>query len=169
MINPFNDNNDVESARDTDQFIIHTQLNNRRKNTKSVFMYVLIALIYGYEIFTTILGGLNESTTIGFNNSGLTIQYWLMIAGIYNMCGLIAIYQFNLRKYENKFSLLCYKFIKFVWLSIGLIILFGYNDIKEYHFILGYALFYIIFEIIWMCNNFIKIIILKKNDNHNIY
>lgn len=165
MMNPFNDN-DIENAGDTDKFIpnsIYTR--HRIEKNQPIYMYILIGMIYIMEIFTSILGGVNDSNTIGLNHSALTIQYCLMIAGIYNMSGLILTYQFNLRTYKNKLLLLFYEFIKCIWLIIGFIILFGYNSVKENSFILGYALFYILFEIIWMCNNISQIVKLKKYEN----
>jgi len=169
MMNPFNDNNDADTARDTDRFIRHSiYLNNRQEIRQPIYMYGIIGLIYIMEIFTTILGGLNDSNTTGLIHSALTIQYWLMIAGIYNMCGLILTYQFNLRTYKNKLWLIFYEFIKCIWIIIGFVILFGYNSIKNSNFILGYAIFYILFETIWMFNNFAQIVKLKKN-TYDIY
>ena len=161
MLNPFEDNI-PENSRDTDRFIPSTVYIPRIRRTP-LYCYIIIAFIYVFEIFTTVLGGTNDDKTIGLNNSGFTIQYWLMIFGIFNICGLILIYQFNQRTYKNKIYFIFYEFIKSIWLIIGFIILFKYN-LNERNFICEYGLFYTLFETLWMCYNLVYTIRLNKYD-----
>ena len=95
MINPFIDETDLENQTDTDKFIKKSTYTNTQNKTTISNRYIIIGLIYLLEIFTSVLGGINNQKTIGLKYSGLTIQYWLIISGIYNICGLIIIYQFN--------------------------------------------------------------------------
>ena len=87
MMNPFEDNN-TENSRDTDRFIQSTMYIPIINRT-SLFCYILVGFIYILEFFTIILGSTNNDKTIGLNNSDFTIQYWLMIFSIFNMCSVI--------------------------------------------------------------------------------
>ena len=164
MMNPFEDN-DIEKQRDTDKFIEHPSIYisvpPKKNNKKNCISYIIIGFIYLLEILTSILGGLNDSYTIGLNYSKFTIQYWLMIFAIYNIFGMMLIYQFNQRTYINKIYFIFYEFIKIIWLIIGFIILFKYNS-NDFNFICGYALFYGLFQIIWIIFNLAYTCKLKK-------
>ena len=161
MMNPFEDNN-TENSRDTDRFIQSTMYIPIINRT-SLFCYILVGFIYILEFFTIILGSTNNDKTIGLNNSDFTIQYWLMIFSIFNMCSVILIYKFNQRIYKNKLYFIFVEFIKLFLLIIGFIILLKYN-LNNLNFICRYGLFYSLFETLWMCNNFVYTIRLNKYD-----
>jgi hypothetical protein len=146
MQNPFEDY-DYDNVRETDKFI-NTYIANHR-NKLTYCYYVIIGLIYILECFTSTLGGLNHQKSTGFFDSNFTLQYWLLVSGIYSIIGLILIYQFNQKKYENKLYFIFYDFIKICWLIIGTLILFGFNQIIGCNFIIGYSLFYIMFSILF--------------------
>ena len=149
MIDPLTET-DMLSSSETDKFIVFSNYNRESKHPK--YMYISVIMIYIIEITTIIIG------EIYYNTNGikqLTLNRWLIVASVYNICGLMSIYQFNTWKYNNKKKLVIYECIKMIWISIGLVILFNYN--KEHIIIYIYSLIYIIFESILMINNFIKL------------
>jgi hypothetical protein len=163
MLNPFED--DIENQRDTSNFIPSSIHVSHKKNI-TTYCYVIVVLIYILDIFTCVLGSLNNNKTNGLNNSPLTIQYWLIIFSIYNICGSMMIYQFNTRTYKNKLYFIFYEFIKLIWIIIGFVILFEFNNLVNYNFILDYGLFYALLQIILIFFNLIYTCRLK---NHNYY
>ena len=140
MLNPFN--TDSEDLAESERFIDHTI-----KKEKSNYSYIPICL-YILQIATLLIGSINDNTTNGFIYSSFTLQRWLIIFSIYNMCGLISIYQFNQHTPDNRIYFIFYKFIKIIFIIIGFLILFTYNTINNCNFILGYGLFYTLFELI---------------------
>ncbi len=154
MLNPFEDDLETRQFIQQDKVIIKKQTQN-----KHISHYVIIFSIYMLEIFTCTLAGLNDNPTDGLGHSKLIPQYWLLPMGLYNILGMIAIYQFNQRTYENKIYFIIYESIKLIWIIIGIQILF-YNKLSV--FIVGYMLFYIIFESIYCLINFYVLHKLKQ-------
>jgi hypothetical protein len=152
MLNPFED--DLE----TGEFIPKNKQINKNKE-KNICQYILVGCIYMLEIFTCTLAGLNDNPTDGLAHSKLIPQYWLLPMALYNILGMIAIYQFNQRTFENKIYFIIYESIKLIWIIIGIQILF-YNKLSV--FIVGYMLFYIIFESIYCLINFYVLHKLKQ-------
>lgn len=163
MLNPFEETDDNNNARDTDRFISTYSVKISRKY-KSLYTCIFNSLIYLLEILTATIGGMNDNKNVGLFNSGLILQYFLMSSGIYSILGLIAIYQFNLKVYKNKFYFLIYDFIKISWICIGCGILFGYNQIINCNFIIGYSLFYILYKILYVIFSVIKTLKLSQFD-----
>ena len=164
MMNPFeNDDNHTDNVRDTDRFISTYSVRVSRKN-HSIIRYIFNGLIYLLEILTATLGGMNDNNNVGLFNSGLILQYFLMSSGIYSILGLIAEYQFNLKVYNNKIYFIVYEFIKMCWICIGYGILFGYNQIMNCNFIIGYSLFYILYSTLYVFFSVIKTLNLSQFD-----
>jgi len=161
MQNPFIDDDQI-NQRDTDRFIQSEFQINRIQ--KPIYSYILVGFIYLLEILTTVLGGMNDNHNNGLFNSGFNLQYWLMISGIYSIICMMAIYQFNQKIYKNKIYFIILDFIKLCWIFIGIIILFGFNIIIGCNFIIGYALFYILFSIIYLSMTFTKTIKMTQYD-----
>ena len=163
MLNPFQeDNADYrEDVKDTDKFL-NTYSTSKLKSKLSLYNYIIIGCIYLSEIFTATFAGLNNNNNIGLFHSEFDLQYWLLASSIYSICGLIAIYQFNQKKYQNKLYFIFYDFIKFCWIIIGCIILFGFNHIIGCNVIIGYSLFYISYNIIYLFFSFVKTIELNQ-------
>jgi hypothetical protein len=134
--------------------------NNNLVNNNLYFnyiRYIIISIIYLIEALTATLGGLNVQDTNTFPNVNLKIQYWLLASGLYNIFGLILIYQFPLFTYSNKNYFTIYNILKFIWILIGGFILINYNKIINCNFIIGYSLFYIILNFNFMIYIFYKI------------
>ena len=147
------DENGIENSKDTDRFISTYSIRHTKKNYSTI-TYIFNGLIYLLEILTATIGGTNDNKNIGLFNSGLILQYFLMSAGIYSILGLIAIYQFNLKVYKNKLYFMFYDFIKICWICIGYGILFGYNQLKDCNFIIGYSMFYILYSTLYVIFSF---------------
>lgn len=148
MLNPFEEESERAHFIQQDTVVIKKQ-----KRDKHISIYIAIFSIYILELFTCTLAGLNDNPTEGLGHSKLIPQYWLLPMAIYNIIGMIAIYQFNQRTFENKIYFIIYESIKLIWIIIGIQILF-YNKLNV--FIVGYMLFYIIFEsIYWMINIYV--------------
>ena len=107
------------------------QFNNYENKPKKYtnLKIMIIGFIYLIEIFTSVLGGLNNQFTNTFPNTNFTIQYWLLASGLYNIIGLMCTYNFPLFNYDNKLYFIIYDIIKLLWLSIGTFILLNYNTI----------------------------------------
>lgn len=163
MLNPFEEID--ENTKETDRFV-STYSVRMTKNKHLLITYIFNGLIYLLEILTATIGGMNDNKNVGLFNSGLILQYFLMSSGIYSILGLIAIYQFNLKVYKNKFYFLIYDFIKISWICIGCGILFGYNQIINCNFIIGYSLFYILYKILYVIFSVIKTLKMSELDNY---
>jgi hypothetical protein len=161
MLNPFLEPD--ENARDTDKFISTNSVRIIKKNNYPI-TYIIVGLIYLLEIFTSVIGGMSDNNNTGLFRSGLILQYFLMSSGLYAIIGLIAEYQFNQKVYLNKLYFLLYDFIKICWICIGCGILFGYNEIINCNFIIGYSLFYILYSILYVICSVIKTIRLSQYD-----
>lgn len=157
MIDPLTDDN---ISLETDKFIAFSNYENKKRYKYPQYMYVFVIMMYIIEITTIIIAEIYDNTD-GLNE--LTLNRWLMFAAIYNVLGLMAIFQFTSCKYNNKHYLIIYECIKMIWLIIGLIILFNWNGLINTIFI--YTLIYIILESIWMINNFVKL----QKIIHNYY
>lgn len=155
MQNPFQD--DDYNSRDTDKFISTYTFQQK----KSYYHYITIGLIYILECFTSTYGALSEDKSNGLFNSKLTYQYWLLTSGIYSIIGLIMIYQFNQKTYENKLYFIVYDFIKCCWLIIGAG-LFAFNQIVGCNFLIGYSLFYLLLSVLITSSMVMKTIKLTK-------
>ena len=162
MQNPFDDH---DNQRDTDRFI--TTIQTQRNTKNSLYSYILIGLIYLLEILTTIIGGINSDKNDGLFHSDFNLQYWLMVSGIYSIICMMMIYQFNQKVYKNKIYFITLDFIKLSWILIGIVMLFGFNNIIGCNFIIGYSLFYILFSIIYLSYSFVKTI--KMTNTYNDY
>lgn len=157
MLNPF------EEESEQSQFIQPERVVIKKQNKeKHISMYITIFSIHILEIFTCTLSGLNDNPTDGLAHSNLIPQYWLLSMAIYNIFGIIAIYQFNQRTFENKIYFIIYETIKIIWIILGIQILF-YNKLST--FIVGYMLFYIIFESIYSIVNLYLLHRLKQQEN----
>lgn len=163
MLNPFVETDDNNNARDTDRFISTYSVRICRKQNP-LYTYIFVGFIYLLEIFTTTLGGMNDNKNVGLFNSNLNLQYWLMSSGIYSILCLIVIYQFNQKVYKNKIYFIMLDFIKICWICIGYGILFGYNQIMNCNFIIGYSLFYILFSTIYIMFSVIKTLKMSQYD-----
>jgi hypothetical protein len=161
MLNPFLESD--ENARDTDKFISTNSVRIIKKNNYPI-TYIIVGLIYVLEILTSVIGGMNDNNNTGLFKYGLILQYFLMSSGLYAILGLIAEYQFNQKVYLNKLYFLLYDFIKICWICIGCGILFGYNQIMNCNFIIGYSLFYILYSILYVICSVIKTIRLSQHD-----
>ena len=161
MQNPFDDSND--NITDSDKLIptYITYNKTEKKYLCTNIKYVIISLIYLLEIFTAVLGGLNNQQVETFPNTNLKIQYWLFVSGLYNIIGLMCTYQFPKKKYENKLYFIIYDIVKLLWLIIGSFILLNYNSVVNCNFIIGYTLFYLIVGFIYITYTFQKIFSLK--------
>jgi hypothetical protein len=140
--------NTTDTDTDTDIIIPQSIYVNKNYDKRlPIYVYIFIGTIYIMEIFTTILGGINDTNTNGFiKKSSFKIQHWLIASGIYNMCGLILTYQFNLIKYKNIKWFILYEYIKVEWLFIGALTIF--SNITIFNFILGYSAFYIVLNVV---------------------
>ena len=141
MLNPFinNDNNDKRSYVTIDDY------NNNNRNSVNVNhkYYSIIILLYILESVSIILGCADKEDTIGMNNSNFTINYILIMLGIYNMIGYTLIYQNNYKKYNTRLFFIFYDSIKLIFILLGFIIIFKFNS--EYNnFILPYSIFYLL-------------------------
>ena len=165
MQNPFDDSNDNSNDNITDRDkLIPTYItyNKKQKNHLCVnIKYIAISFIYLLEILTSVLGGLNNQQVKTFPNTNFKIQYWLLVSGLYNIVGIMCIYQFPLFKYENKLYFIIYDILKLLWLIIGSFILLNYNTIINCNFIIGYTLFYLIVSFVYLNYTFQKILGLK--------
>lgn len=160
MLNPFQEDN-VEHVKDTDK-LLNTYSTSKLKSKLSLYNYIIIGFVYLSEIFTATFAKLNDDNNTGLFHSKFDLHYWLLASSIYSICGLIAIYQFNQKIYKNKLYFIIYDFIKFCWIIIGCIILFGFNHIIGCNFIIGYSLFYISYNIIYLFFSFVKTIELNQ-------
>jgi hypothetical protein len=167
MLNPFQeDNADYhEDIKDTDKFL-NTHSTSKLNSKLSLYNYIIIGCIYILEMFTATFAKLNDDNNTGLFHSEFDLHYWLLVSSIYSICGLIAIYQFNQKKYKNKLYFIIYDFIKLCWIFIGCIILFGFNHIIGCNLIIGYSLFYISYNIIYLFFSFVKTIKLNQYDNY---
>lgn len=147
------DNDDIENCNEETHFI--PSYDYMKKSSKCY--YIVISLMYILEVFTMILGCLNDNKTNGLYNSNFIIQYWLIIFAIYNILGLIMIYQYIIKYNTNKVYFIIYDFIKLMWITVGFVMILSYNSIRNCNFIICYSLLYTIFETIWMFINFLKI------------
>lgn len=161
MLNPFEPSSD-ENAKDTELFISTHKTYKKTSSIKSSITYIIVGLIYLFEILTTVIGGMNDNHNLGLNNSGLTLHNFLMSSGIYSILGLIAEYQFNQKVYNNRLYFIIYDFIKICWICIGCGILFGYNQIIGCNFIIGYSLFYILYSTLYVIYSFANTIRLSQ-------
>ena len=163
MLNPFQEDNadNCENAKDTDKFL-NTHSTSKLNSKLSLYNYIIIGFVYLSEMFTATFAKLNDDNNTGLFHSEFDLQYWLLASGIYSICGLIAIYQFNQKNYQNKLYFIIYDFIKFCWIIIGCIILFVFNHIIGCNFIIGYSLFYISYNIIYLFFSFVKTIELNQ-------
>lgn len=164
MLNPFVETDDDNNARDTDRFISTYSVRVLKEQNFIKFTYIFVGFIYLLEIFTTTLGGMNDNKNVGLFNSNLNLQYWLMSSGIYSILCLIAIYQFNQKVYKNKIYFIMLDFIKICWICIGYGIIFGYNQIMNCNFIIGYSLFYILFSTLYIMFSVIKTLKMSQYD-----
>lgn len=158
MENPFDDWN---KTTDRDNLIPMYITYNKKQKKYSYIKYIIIGFIYLLEIFTAVLGGLNNQEVNTFPNTNFTIQYWLLTSGLYNICGLMCVYLFPLFTYKNKLYFIIYDLVKLLWLALGSFILLNYNSIINCNFIIGYTLFYLIIEFIYLNYTFQKILGLK--------
>lgn len=152
--------NPLEEDKETTVFITtENYIKNYREKkylSKPIISYIAIGLIYGLEIFTATLGGLNNNQSEGLFNSDLHAQSWLLASAIYSISVLCLIYQFNQRTYNNRLYFIILDFIKFTWLIIGILILIK-NKLNI--FIIDYMLFYICIE---FCHLIYSAISIKK-------
>ena len=142
MLNPFinNDNNDNKRS-----YVTIDDYNNNNRNPVNVNhkYYSIIILLYILESVSIILGCADKEDTIGMNNSNFTINYILIMLGIYNMIGYTLIHQNNYKKYNTKLLFIFYDSIKLIFILLGFIIIFKFNS--EYNnFILPYSIFYLL-------------------------
>lgn len=142
MLNPFinNDNNDNKRS-----YVTIDDYNNNNRNPVNVNhkYYSIIILLYILESVSIILGCADKEDTIGMNNSNFTINYILIMLGIYNMIGYTLIYQNNYKKYNTRLFFIFYDSIKLIFILLGFIIIFKFNS--EYNnFILPYSIFYLL-------------------------
>ena len=96
MIDPLTDDN---ISLETDKFIAFSNYENKKKYTYPQYTYVFVIMMYIIEITTIIISEIYDNTD-GLNE--LTLNRWLMFAAIYNVLGLMAIFQFTSCKYNNK-------------------------------------------------------------------
>ena len=140
MLNPFinNDDNDKRSYVTIDDYN-----NNRNSVNVNHKYYSIIILLYILESVSIIIGCVDKEDTIGMNNSNFTINYILIMLGIYNMIGYTLIYQNNYKKYNTRLFFIFYDSIKLIFIVLGFIIIFKFNS--EYNnFILPYSIFYLL-------------------------
>jgi len=136
MENPFINDNIKERI-----YITIDDYNNRKPvdvNKK----FVIIIFLCIFELVSIILGCASNEDTIGIKNSNFTINYILIILGIYNIIGYTLIHRNNYKKY-NKFFFILYDVIKLIFILLGFIIIFKFNS--EYNnFILPYSITYLL-------------------------
>jgi hypothetical protein len=177
MQNPFEE-------LDNEKLLPHFNNYENKPKKYTYLKIVIIVFIYLLEIFTAVLGGLNNQEVNTFPNTNFTIQYWLLASGLYNIIGLMCTYQFPkknveanflrselyidnsrpLFKYNNKLYFVIYDIIKLLWLAVGSFILLNYNSIIHCNFIIGYTLFYLILDFVYLNYTFQKTI--KLRDIH---
>ena len=105
--------------------------------------YIIIIFLYILESLSIILGCASKEDTIGINNSNFTINYILIILGIYNSIGYTLIHRNNYKKYNTKLFFIFYDIIKLIFILLGIIIIFKFNS--DYNnFILPYSITYLI-------------------------
>ena len=139
MLNPFiNDDNMKERT-----YITIDDYNNRKPVNINKKYYSKIILLYILESVSIILGCVDKEDIVGMNNSNFTINYILIILGIYNIIGYTLIHQNNYKKYNTKLFFILYDSIKLIFILLGFIIIFKFNS--EYNnFILPYSIFYLL-------------------------
>ena len=155
MQNPFEDN---DNFRETDTFLSTFQ----KKHNISYYKYIFVSLVFLLEIFTATFGGISNDSNTGLFNTNLNLQHWLITSGIYGIIGIIFDYQFNQKVYKNKIYFIFYDLVKICWILIGNVILFGFNRLKDCNTLIGYSLFYIIFNILYISYTFSKTLRLKN-------
>lgn len=141
MLNPFEEDKEIVV------FIPTHNYSEKVYETKSIAYYIHIVCLYILEIFTATLAGLNDNSTCGLFNSNLKPQPWLLSSAIYSIIILCLIYQFNQRTFNNRLYFIIADFIKLTWLIIGIVILI---ENKLNVFIVGYMLFYILIEFLYV-------------------
>ena len=153
MLNPFinNDinNNITNNNNNKRAYVTIDDYNNRTSDNVNMKYSIIIMLLYILESVSVILGCADTEDTIGMNNSNFTINYILIMLGIYNMIGYTLIHQNNYKKYNTKLLFIFYDSIKLIFILLGFIIIFKFNS--EYNnFILPYSIFYLLICCIYL-------------------
>ena len=132
MLNQFI-NNDIETIYYIDIKELRMITNY---NTNFVFIFGLLTL----DCLLCIASFIDNKSTIVLSNSYFTIQYILILLGLYNIICLCMIYQRQLKKNNIIKHFILFDICKLILIIIGYVIIFNYNN-----YIILYSILYIIY------------------------